>query len=671
MVKRGFRSDIQGLRAVAVTLVVLYHAQVSVVSGGYIGVDVFFVVSGFLITSHLVAPLFRGERIRFGEFYARRARRILPASLVVLVLTAVAGAIFLPPLDVRGMFNDAIATALYAPNILFAVQGTNYLSESTPSLFQHYWSLGVEEQFYLVWPALIALAFFIVRKSRRSLFIVLVAIVVLSFAACLVLTVRSQPLAFFLLPTRAWELGVGGIIGFASVSGRLTLKPVVGAVLSWAGLAIIVSAAFVFDSDTLYPGFNAAVPVLGAALLLIGGESRTPSGAVWLLKVRPFQWLGLISYSLYLVHWPLLVLPQEAVGVGIELPVWIFWLLGTLSVPLAWLLYRFVEDPVRKLPALTRRPARATLIVTVIASLVIVGGSFAGQRATNLIPLYTDTAVAVAAPSAPPVATTFVPRNLAPGLRQAAGDNPIIYSDGCHLDETQTEVQNCVFGDTQSSRTIALFGDSHAAQWFPALDSWATENDFRLMTYTKSSCPSVDIRLVNQGNEYIACQKWRESVVAELKANPPALVVLSNYARATVADRSRSFADQWTAGLASVAGELAGSSAVTMVADTPSFPDTPAVCLSTHLSDADGCDAEPAVVLNSTLADEEKAALVDVGATVVDMTPYLCSTTVCPVIDGNLLMYRDNHHLTATFSAALADALGARILLASPALLMN
>src|SRR5690625_3280952 len=212
--KSSFRPDVQGLRAIAVRLVVLYHAGLQTLSGGFVGVDVFFVISGFLITTHLLESLQTHGRIPFASFYAKRARRILPASLLVAGLTVVAAWLWMPPLLMTQVFEGAVATALYVPNILFAVEGTEYLAETSPSVFQHYWSLGIEEQFYLFWPAILAAGFWLARRSERRLLYGVAALTLVSFIACVVWMDISQSWTFFSLPTRAWELGVGGLLAF-------------------------------------------------------------------------------------------------------------------------------------------------------------------------------------------------------------------------------------------------------------------------------------------------------------------------------------------------------------------------------------------------------------------------------------------------------------------------
>ena len=325
----NFRPDIEGLRAVAILAVVAYHAGLSAVPGGYIGVDVFFVISGFLITDHLGRELAEKGGISFGAFYARRARRLLPSALLVIGVTVAVSCVVLPPLQAMVVAKDGLANAFYVGNYRYALQATNYLSVGGPvSPLLNYWSLGVEEQFYLVWPALLFAASLVwlhnstrtnsasPRRAKPLFSAVFVAMAVLaagSLAFSIWLTRANEPWAFFSLPTRAWELAVGGLL--ALVAPRLGRLPTgATALLSWAGVGAIVFAAVTFTSATPFPGTAALVPVAGAAAVVAGGCARPRLGAVWLLGRRPMQLIGRVSYTWYLWHWPALVLAPSIVG---------------------------------------------------------------------------------------------------------------------------------------------------------------------------------------------------------------------------------------------------------------------------------------------------------------------------------------------------------------------
>lgn len=650
---RNYRSDIQGLRAFAVAAVVLYHANVPLLDGGYVGVDAFFAISGFLITTHLLDGLRRSGSVDLPYFYARRARRLLPASFVVLALSIVAALVWLPPLQLQAMLRDAIATALYVPNYVFALQGTNYLSETTPSLFQHYWSLGVEEQFYLVFPILLFVAFRLARSRSTVIMILIGGLVAASLVAGVILTQISQPWAFFGLLTRAWELGAGSLAALAVY--RRSRPVAYGAALSWLGMAGLVASVLVFNASTAFPGAIALVPVGSTVLVLVGGVGAPALGPTRFLSVRPIQFLGMISYSLYLVHWPALVLPQGAVGYQSPLSTAVKVGIVACCVPVAWLLYRWVETPGRRFRWLTNGRPRRTLLIAAAASILVVGGSGAAALSTQARPLATSRAAEMTAPSIDPVGTTFVPSNMEPSLRNAADDNPLLYSDGCHADFDATNAPGCTFGS--GAYSVALFGDSHAAQWFPALDAWATTHDVRLRVFTKSSCPSITVATTRDGAPYTACDVWRENAIRTITAERPDVVLLANYSNPT----GETSAAQWGAGLKTTISRLAKSSKVAVIRDTPDFGYTPSICLSAHLDDALACAQPRSKVLVAPSRTAEALAALESNATEIDLTDYLCNVRTCPTIDGATLMYRDAHHLTATFSAELADALGAEI----------
>ncbi|GGS39473.1 acyltransferase family protein [Streptomyces violaceus] len=354
------RLDIQGLRAVAVGLVVLAHAGVSQVSGGYIGVDVFFVISGFLITSLLLRELSLTGRVSVRSFCARRALRLLPVSSLVIAVTLGGAWLFLSKARLAEYAGDALASALYAVNFRLAAAGTDYLAQnSPPSPFQHFWSLAVEEQYYLVWPLLLLLTWRVARGRRRLVAVPLGVLCVGSYAAGVLVTNSSAPWAYFGSLTRAWELGAGALLALGT--GRLERLPAtLAAPLTWLGLACVTLAAIWYDDETPFPSYHALLPVAGTALVLAGGCAPTPHGAGWLLGRRPLVWLGGLSYGWYLWHWPLLVIAPAALGradgtAGVPLSLG----LSVAALGLAWLTLRLIENPVRFHWAFRRRPRRA------------------------------------------------------------------------------------------------------------------------------------------------------------------------------------------------------------------------------------------------------------------------------------------------------------------------
>lgn len=367
---RKFRPDVQGLRAVAIVLVVLFHAGVPGVSGGYVGVDVFFVISGFVITGVLLRERSPTGRTSILAFYGRRARRIIPAATLVILAIVLGARWFLDPLSAGETAVDGQWASVFLANFHFAASGSNYLASlKPPSPLQNYWSLAVEEQFYIVYPTIfLIVAGTIVRRSLKvRLGVVLGLIMLGSYVLSIVMTSSNPSGAFFSPFTRAWELALGGLVALGS--DRLQRLPqAVAASISWLGLGLILFAAFAFTSATSYPGWLVAIPVIGAALIIAGGAAQPKQGVETLLGLRPFQWLGLVSYSLYLWHWPILTIAAQSQG-KTSLPVGqnLLWVL--LSLVLAIGTYLVIENPIRHSGYLiSRRWASVALGIALIVS---------------------------------------------------------------------------------------------------------------------------------------------------------------------------------------------------------------------------------------------------------------------------------------------------------------
>ena len=682
-----FRPDIEGLRAVAVLLVLAYHARIPGFPGGYIGVDVFYVVSGFLITGLIVRELRATGRVDLLTFYARRARRLLPAALVVIALTVIASAIVLPPLRVPDVAADGAAAALYVSNIRFAAQATDYLqAELDPSPLLHFWSLGVEEQFYLFWPALLLLVAGRGTNIRR-IGLVVGVVALLSFALGVVWTDSDAPLAFFLLPARAWELAVGAAlaIGVARLSRiPISLTPVVVG----AGLALIVIGAVIFDTDTPFPGTAALLPVIGTALVIAGGIPQPLNAMSRLVSVRPMRWIGGISYSLYLWHWPLLVLPAAAVGSELPLPARLG--LVALTFVLADASRRWIEDPIRHGRVAKLRPSRSlgiALVSSVAVATVSLGlGVTAGPPAVagsignasqsaivdlNLPTSLPSTAAATNAPATPSAEPTLaptpagpVPADLVPPLATVRQDLPPIYADECHAEWKETAPPDCVYG-RKDGKTVFLIGDSHAAHWFPTFQRLADEQDWRLVSLTKSACPVADLPVYNGTlkRQYTECDTWRTAVLDRISREKPAMVVVSdsrigqlwvNGNAVPYTDRE----DLWATGLERSLDELrkvAGH--VVVIGDTPRPATDAPVCVSGHLDNALACATPLSEAITPAWTATERTVSTETGSTFIDPTAWLCPTVPCPAVIGNVLVYRDGHHMTTPFARALAPYL--------------
>ncbi|MBM9475524.1 acyltransferase [Nakamurella flavida] len=677
---RRFRADIEGLRAVAVLLVVLFHAGVTQLPGGFVGVDVFFVISGYLITGHLLDELTRHGRISFARFYARRARRLLPVACVVVMATVALYALTTSALQTRQISVDALWTLGFAMNLRLAITGVDYQADQDPSPFTHYWSLAVEEQFYLVVPLLLLGAYLLAarvvrteRGRRLAMVLALTAVAAVSFTWTLGQMRTAPAQSYFLLPTRAWELAVGGVVA-AATPWLVRLRWLSTGALALLGLAAIGAAAVLYSASTGFPGAPALLPVLGAAAVIAGGLGAPHVVQRFFLGLRPMQTLGRLSYGWYLWHWGPLVLCATLLerdltpGEGLTL--------AGLTLVLAALTSVLVETPFRTGVTFARSSGNGLLVgvfflvISVTATLTVLRTSDAvtgdpGVRADQVA--IADGAVdvsgfAVVGP---------VPGNLQPPLDRAGKDAPdLAAADGqsCHARIVSAELSedgtgSCVAGGTEAgSRTVMLVGDSHAHQWLPALQELAAADDWRLINLTKGACPLYDVTLVNNqlGRDYTECYAWREKVWARIDAERPDLIVTS---AAIFSEREGDFTERWSAGVHSTLTRLRATGAdVVTIADTPFPRRNIPKCLAGHLDDAGSCAFSPTTGQSDPARRAATTAdAVAAGVTVVDPTPWFCDAARCPAVIGNTLVYRDNSHISTVYSRQIAPLLGAQL----------
>jgi len=689
--------EIEGLRGIAVATVLLYHAGFGF-SGGYVGVDVFFVLSGFLITRLLVRERTTTGRISLAAFYARRARRLLPAATLVLLVVVLAAHVLLNPLRAHDTAVDARWAALFAANVHFARVGTDYLASSAaPSLLQHWWSLAIEEQFYLVWPGLFAAAWALWRRVSAAVLVVCSAVLVASFAIGLWLTDSNPVWAYFAPWSRAWELAAGGLCALVWVwRERLPGAAVVG----WLGLVVVGAAALMYDGSTPFPGVAALAPVLGTlAVILSIGAAGSPGR---LLSVAPVQWVGGRSYGIYLWHWPLLVLLAERYERTSA--VWRAGALG-LSVVLAALTYVVVENPVRHHPSLLRSASRSLAVGSLLIGLVVVPawwsetvngdvqlgtGYVAPTIAPTLpmspLPAALDPLVpgASTTSTAPPdplvllqqkIATELqpliaasaqqdlVPDNITPPISQQAKDSPRVWGDGCLVGFFDDTSPACEYGDLTSDVTVALFGDSHVDQWFPAAEAAAIRNHWKLLVISKSKCPIVDIDVVYEGTRpYPQCTEWRPTAMERVLAPDVQVVIITHWRQhyhVLDGGEARNVYDrEWRDALGGAVATLqAAGKKVVLLGDAP-FAHAPMdECLVTHARSMTRCNLdrpEHVVEGEMTLERDLAAAL---GAEYYDTNQWFCAGDVCPVVIGNMAVYLDSHHINATYGLFLTPYL--------------
>ena len=599
--------EIQGLRALAATLVLIFHAKF--VSGGFIGVDIFYVISGFLITGLLLKELNAKGKISLKAFYLRRSKRLLPASFLVLFVTALFAWLVLPPISRGSIGRDLIATTFYISNYLFAWWQNDYQNlNATPSPFIHYWSLAVEEQFYVFWPLfIIGLA---KLKSARKFLIGFSAVTIVTFALGVWLTIVAPIWAFYSLPTRAWELSIGALIALLPALRRQN------SFLAILGISALIGSALSFNDSTPFPGVYALLPVLGTAALL-SSIGAWPQPLKWLATNRVAVWLGKISYPLYLWHWPVLVLPIALFAR--ELKLWERIVALLITVVLAELTTRFVEEPLRLKKLAPRRVILSTAIAMVCALIVGLG---IAQSTTSSI-LVNGKQVTLASIE----------------LR------PTPYEDGCHLNYHESISPICEFGKIDSKNTVVLYGDSHAVQWFPALEKLAVEKGFKLITLTKSACPSIDVVRESVGAFKMSnCATWRENAIARIAKAKPDLIILSSFEHFVPQGDPRKVEQWWTAGSNRTYRTLQPlASKIVYLLDTPlpkrNIPD----CLAS--TSADKCLADSTLGLPQVAQFE-----------IVDPAKWLCTSNCPGIVRGNVA-YRDASHISVATSLELSDSL--------------
>ena len=696
-----FRPDIEGLRAVAVLAVVLFHAEVPGVDGGFVGVDVFFVISGFLITGLLWREATGTGTVRLRSFYGARARRLLPASALVGVITMIASFALLSPLRVPRVLDDGITSALYVGNMWFIMRGVDYFASRLASPFQHYWSLGVEEQFYLVWPALILGTAWLIRLTRRRTraqalssprlyLIVLTLVVALSFGLSVVFTYWAPPVAFFSLPTRAWQLGAGALVALTATRWQ-RLPPRAAAITGWSGLALILLACTWLSTSTPYPGIAALLPTLGTVLVIVAGFAESTQGCGRVLGTSPMRAIGRISYSWYLWHWPVLVLAPELLGHPLGLAARLA--AALLSAALAVLTLRLVENPIRFASPI-RSSAKASLALGagVTAVAVVVGKVLLGvvpvpvghgAPATPLtittapVPPGSDLAAhdaavrqAFAQVQAAITASAdlkAVPSNLEPSFVGVQAEQAAYMGQGCLLSPLQGEQPECASGDTASPTTVALIGDSHAAIWNPAFQQIAEQRHWRLETLAKAACPVLDLHGANPFRRLVElvehCEQWRAHIMDRLAAERPKLVVVSVFRGYGVGESLTgftSFDPEWIDSLTRLVRQLRGIGArVLVLGPVPDLRLGVPECLSKHLDDAMACSASRPAAVNAPGIAAESAATEAAGGRYDDLTELFCTTDRCPAIVGNTMVYVDSSHLTFEYSRRLAPVIGA------------
>ena len=708
----AFRHDIEGLRALAV-LAVLAHHLVAWPAGGYAGVDIFFVISGFLITTILVREITSPQKLSLPDFYRRRVRRLVPAAAAVLSVTSAAAFIIFGPGRAVTILEDAVWSFFFLGNWRFAASGTDYLNAGTAvSPLQHFWSLGVEEQFYLFWPWVLLTGIAVTaalrctdRGMRVLLLLFIGAFCAASFAFAVWETLNRPTTAYFSTFSRAWELGAGAMLAVAA-PWLSRIPALARAAAGWAGLAGIAASFAVLSADSLFPGPAAALPVVSALLVLAAGtgaRGRSHNRAMWPLTNPGSRYIGRISYSLYLWHFPVIVFAGALFPNAPPLPVL------ALTVLLSVLSFHWVENPVRhsrwlqprytrrergrryRRPAMEPRPAR-------LAGLAATGGFLSAAMIAVVLQTTLHTADTPAAadppgldagaPSAGAVTDDAGPDPLighTAALRSALGSStwpdldpdPGAFTEGGRNAKPAEWIQDgclgsnealdpnpvantghCVYGAPKADQDLVLYGDSVAMGYLPALRTTLPADEWRIHVFTAAGCAPADVLQVRIGGEpYPECSEFRDWAVQRIGELAPDLLVVSSfrYDPALASRATGEAADaEWSAGTQLIHQRLAGKAARTVVLSAPPEAKDPAQCVTRFSSPGDCESALPDSHQPRADLESSAAAAGNPEAEWVDTTAWFCVEGRCPAFAGNTTLYADAYHLSAAGSRLLA-----------------
>jgi peptidoglycan/LPS O-acetylase OafA/YrhL len=628
--RASFRLDIEGLRAIAVLAVVAFHVDFRGADGGFVGVDVFYVISGFLITSLLLRDAKEPGPGLIRVFYARRARRLLPAATAVTLGSLVIASVFASPLEKLDVGIDARAAALFHANIQFAATDTAYVGEADPpSLFLQFWSLSLEEQFYALWPlVLIGGAALAARRGRSvvaAATVVLAVVVPVSFVLGVVGADSAPVDAFYLLHYRAWELGVGALLAIAP---RITrMPPRLAEPVRVIGLVAIVYSIVSYSDGTSWPGTAALLPVLGTA-----GPSSL------LLGSPPMQVIGRLSYVIYLWHWPLTWAFED-------LDDWNVVAYGVVVMAAAVATHVAIEQPLRRSSWLTSSSSRTLVFAAGLVAVAVAASLLFDAATPDADELHVGRPVSGRhIVGDPPNATDFVPSNLEPPL--AAG---MSRSDAFAAGNLQCEhIGDCAFGDPSADTVAVVFGDSHAAHWIAALDATAEELDWRVEAIVVSGCTPF---VTDDGSPNPArCHDDVRRAWAEIDELSPDVLILSG----RHLELRRHDPAGWRAGIIGGIERAPAAARAVVLTETPTADELVPYCVAEHLDDVRPCEPEVDQELDDVNTD--LVDLIGAGETarLANLTPIVCADDRCPVISDSILVYRDANHLTTTFAASRA-----------------
>lgn len=626
-----YRKDIQGLRAIAILLVIAAHAKIPGLEGGFTGVDIFFVISGYLITGLLAKELASTNTINLRRFYARRLKRLLPTLATVVGVSSIAAHFMLPAMEQQPQATAAATAILWISNIYFAFQQLDYFGSQVESnIFLHTWSLGVEEQFYLIWPLIIISGYwFASRKNnpQKVLVAIFATLTLLSFAFCVWKTNHDARSAFYLTPFRAWQFSVGALVFL--LGDKLKLLNSRQASILWiTGFLLVLACSITLNKSYPYPGFLAAIPTLGAALLIASGINLSQNAFKYLLENKPVHLIGNISYSWYLWHWPVLCLG------GLIFPpseIYNQLLLVIFSLLLAYITHHTIENPIRFHKKLNNYYGWQIIAALVIMFSINIGSIRWHNQQAPLVETQPQ--------------DWFIKAKL---------DLPEIYGTGCDDWFQSSDVKICQFGTENAQQHIIMMGDSIGLQWFPAIYNAFLPKGWRISVITKSSCPMADVPFFYERirREYTECSEWRRKALNIVQDLSSDILILgsANYSFSP---------EEWREGTAESLNTVTNSAAyIYIIRPTPTLPFDAVNCLSAPNLNLNQCSAKIDLKTNT----QGWQSVTDVASSynnvyLIDMNNLICPNQTCSAGQRDMPIYRDNMHLTASFITSMSEQL--------------
>ncbi|PIC63283.1 acyltransferase [Sporosarcina sp. P13] len=646
--EKRFRPEIEGVRTIATLLIAIYHIWLGRVSGG---IDVFFIISGYLMTLSLLSRIEKTGSVRFPNFILGLARRLFPQALLVIVVTGVLSIVFLPKIEWGEIVAHIIASTFYFENWRLAFDSVDYLAlDNAASPFQHYWSLSVQGQFYILWPLVIASVYFIAKKVlktpvRKTLLVSLLIVCLCSLSYSIYQTYANQPWAYFDTFTRLWEFSIGGI--FALVSPYLRFNKNVSIVIGWIGLLIICLTGVLLPVSTVFPGYLALVPISGVLFILLSTEVSTKFGVNRLLSIKPLTYLGGLTYGIYLWHWPLLIFYRAHMNTT-TIPIVDGIALLLVTLVLSIFSTKLLEKPVLKMGrGREKRKLIAVLsfMLLITCTSIVTISVYIQKTSASMINWDQDEknypgAKAIFYDIDPPEDLEPIPSALA-----IKTDLPSFYKDLKCLGRDRTEVRKCSYGVIDNPEyVLALVGGSHSGHWFPALEILAEELNFRIDLYNHDGCRFTD----EDPDGYLtkACVEWNANLIEDLKENPPDLV----FTTATLNKHDTvppGYINQWK--------YLEGITTIFAIRDNPRMKEKIPLCLE-NAKDPLDCAIDRSEGVSDILPWENSEGIPS-NVIFEDLTDYFCDETTCHPVIGNIIVYRDNNHLTAEYVKTLATPL--------------